>query len=205
MSSSSGPAWGGGCTAHALASTGARIMILERGSRLPREDRNWDPEAVYADEAYKSDERWVDVSGRTFRPGQFYYFGGHTKVFGVTMFRLRREDFAPWSMRAGCRRRGPSTTTRWSPTTPVPNASSACMARPAPTRRSHRARAPTRIRRSATIRRSPKSWSDCASKAFARSRCRLRCRIMTAARAFAAIPATVSPAVWVRRATPRPG
>ena len=37
---------GGGCTAHALAPTGARILILERGSRLPREERNWDPEAV---------------------------------------------------------------------------------------------------------------------------------------------------------------
>ncbi len=84
---------GGGCIAHVLAPTGARIVILERGSRLPREDRNWDPEAVYADAAYKSDERWVDGNGRSFRPGQFYYVGGHTKVFGATMFRFRREDF----------------------------------------------------------------------------------------------------------------
>ena len=84
---------GGGCIAHVLAPTGARIVILERGSRLPREDRNWDPEAVYADAVYKSDERWVDGNGRLFRPGQFYYVGGHTKVFGATMFRFRREDF----------------------------------------------------------------------------------------------------------------
>ena len=84
---------GGGCIAHVLAPTGARIVILERGSRLPREDRNWDPEAVYADAVYKSEERWVDGSGRSFRPGQFYYVGGHTKVFGATMFRFRREDF----------------------------------------------------------------------------------------------------------------
>ena len=84
---------GGGCVAHALAPTGARILILERGARLPREERNWDPEAVYADAVYKSDERWVDGTGRAFRPGQFYYVGGHTKVFGATMFRFRREDF----------------------------------------------------------------------------------------------------------------
>ena len=84
---------GGGCIAHVLAPTGARIVILERGRRMPREDRNWDPEAVYADAAYKSDERWIDGSGRSFRPGQFYYVGGHTKVFGATMFRFRREDF----------------------------------------------------------------------------------------------------------------
>ncbi len=84
---------GGGCIAHVLAPTGARIVILERGRRMPREDRNWDPEAVYADAAYKSDERWTDGSGRSFRPGQFYHVGGHTKVFGATMFRFRREDF----------------------------------------------------------------------------------------------------------------
>ena len=84
---------GGGCVAHVLAPTGARIVVLERGVRLPREMRNWDPEAVYAGAAYKSDERWVDGSGRAFRPGQFYYVGGHSKVFGATMFRFRREDF----------------------------------------------------------------------------------------------------------------
>ena len=28
-----------------------------------------------------------------FGRGQFYYVGGHTKVFGATMFRFRREDF----------------------------------------------------------------------------------------------------------------
>ena len=92
---------GGGCIAHVLAPTGARIVILERGSRLPREMRNWDPEAVYADAAYKSDERWVDGSGRAFRPGQFYYVGGHTKVFGATMFRFRREDFAAMEHEGG--------------------------------------------------------------------------------------------------------
>ena len=85
---------GGGCIARVLAPTGARIVILERGVRLPREDRNWDPEAVYADAAYISDECWIDGTGRSFRPGQFYYVGGHTKVFGATMFRFRREDFA---------------------------------------------------------------------------------------------------------------
>ena len=57
---------------------------------------------------------------------------------------------APWSTPVDCRRRGPSSTTRSSPTTPAPNASSTYMARPAPTRRSRRARARIRIRRSAT-------------------------------------------------------
>ncbi|HZF24220.1 MAG TPA: FAD-dependent oxidoreductase, partial [Burkholderiales bacterium] len=36
---------GGGAVAFTLADTGARILILERGERLPREAENWSPEA----------------------------------------------------------------------------------------------------------------------------------------------------------------
>ena len=197
---------GGGCVAHVLAPTGARIVILERGARLPRDERNWDPEAVYADAAYRSDEHWVDGSGRSFRPGQFYYVGGHTKVFGATMFRFRSEDFTGHSStREGSLRPGPSTTRRWNPTTPAPNASSACTARRAPTRRNRRAPAPIRIRRSATTRKSPRSPSACANRACTPSRCRPRCRTTRAAPACAATPATASPAGSAPRATPRPG
>ncbi len=84
---------GGSAVALKLASTGAKVLILERGVRLPREDRNWDAEQVYAKACYKADEEWLDGNGHAFRPGQFYYVGGHTKVFGTTMFRFRREDF----------------------------------------------------------------------------------------------------------------
>jgi len=37
---------GGGTLAYALAGTGKRILILERGGFLPREKENWDPLAV---------------------------------------------------------------------------------------------------------------------------------------------------------------
>ena len=84
---------GGGSVAHRLAATGASILILERGGRLPREDRNWDPEAVYAGSCYKADETWRDGAGESIHPGQFYYVGGNSKVFGTAMFRFRRHDF----------------------------------------------------------------------------------------------------------------
>lgn len=84
---------GGAAIAHCLAATGASVQVLERGQRLKREDRNWDPEEVYANACYKAAEEWVDADGNPFRPGQFYYVGGHSKVFGTTMFRFRREDF----------------------------------------------------------------------------------------------------------------
>jgi choline dehydrogenase-like flavoprotein len=84
---------GGGAVATALASTGARILILERGERLPREPQNWDPESVFVDLRYRSRETWYDAAGRPFRPGQYYYVGGASKMYGAAMFRLRERDF----------------------------------------------------------------------------------------------------------------
>src|SRR5690348_1359653 len=80
---------GGGCAALTLASTGARILILERGERLPREPQNWDAEAVFVEQRYRTHDTWYDGSGAAFRPGQFYFVGGHTKFFGTAMFRFR--------------------------------------------------------------------------------------------------------------------
>lgn len=84
---------GGGCAALTLADSGARILILERGERLTREPQNWDPEAVFVDLRYRSHETWHDGNGNPFRPGQYYYVGGHTKFYGTAMFRFRERDF----------------------------------------------------------------------------------------------------------------
>jgi len=84
---------GGGSVATALAPTGAKILILERGERLPREPQNWDPESVFVKLRYRSTETWYDRQGRPFRPGQYYFVGGATKMYGAAMFRLRERDF----------------------------------------------------------------------------------------------------------------
>jgi choline dehydrogenase-like flavoprotein len=85
---------GGGTIAHALASTPARILILERGSSIPQESQNWDPEAVWKHLRYRADEQWLDRHGRAFRPYTHYCVGGNTKFWGSVLYRLRREDFA---------------------------------------------------------------------------------------------------------------
>jgi choline dehydrogenase-like flavoprotein len=100
---------GGGAVALSLAGTGARVLILERGERLPREAENWSAEAVFAQQRYRTHETWYDDSGNPFRPGQYYYVGGHTKFYGAAMFRFREQDFAgiehaegtttPWPLR----------------------------------------------------------------------------------------------------------
>jgi choline dehydrogenase-like flavoprotein len=84
---------GGGAVALSLAGTGARVLIVERGERLPREPQNTDPQAVFVERRYRARETWVDGTGQPFRPGQYYFVGGHTKFYGTAMFRFRERDF----------------------------------------------------------------------------------------------------------------
>ena len=92
---------GGGTLAYALAPTGKKILILERGGILPREKENWDARAVFAQERYKAKEVWYDRQGRAFHPATYYYVGGNTKVYGAALLRLRREDFGEIRHRGG--------------------------------------------------------------------------------------------------------
>jgi choline dehydrogenase-like flavoprotein len=52
---------GGGTLAHALATAGKRILILERGGFLPREMENWDPGSVFVDGRYQSTDTWYGL------------------------------------------------------------------------------------------------------------------------------------------------
>jgi choline dehydrogenase-like flavoprotein len=68
-------------------------LILERGGFVPREEQNWDPEAVWKHLRYRIEDRWLDERGREFRPYTHYCVGGNTKFWGSVLYRLRREDF----------------------------------------------------------------------------------------------------------------
>ena len=92
---------GGGTMAHALAETGASILVLERGDFIPQEAENWNPEAVWKHLRYQSKERWLDEGGREFRPYTHYNVGGNTKFWGSVLYRLRREDFQAVEHRDG--------------------------------------------------------------------------------------------------------
>jgi choline dehydrogenase-like flavoprotein len=88
-----GSGMGGGTTALALARRGVDVLVVERGSRLPREPENWSPRAVFADRRYKPDEEWLDGRGGVFHPGVHYVVGGSTKVYGASLPRFRERDF----------------------------------------------------------------------------------------------------------------
>jgi choline dehydrogenase-like flavoprotein len=87
----SGP--GGGTTAAALAATGKKILLLERGDYLPRERDNWESEAVFGKGKYVADETFYDIDDNTFHPELHYFVGGNSKVYGAALFRLAPHDF----------------------------------------------------------------------------------------------------------------
>jgi choline dehydrogenase-like flavoprotein len=97
-----GSGMGGGTLAWALRRSGARVLLIERGDFLVREDANWSPEAVFRAKRYRNAEPWRDgMSGRMFAPGVHYYVGGNTKVYGACLPRFREQDFGPLEHRDG--------------------------------------------------------------------------------------------------------
>ncbi|HEX2439353.1 MAG TPA: GMC family oxidoreductase [Methylomirabilota bacterium] len=84
---------GGGTLFHALAPTGKRILLLERGDYVPREKDNWSTKAVNLEGKYATRESWRDGEGRELHPHTNYGVGGNTKFYGAALFRMRREDF----------------------------------------------------------------------------------------------------------------
>ncbi|MDP2391530.1 MAG: FAD-dependent oxidoreductase, partial [Acidobacteriota bacterium] len=84
---------GGGTVARALADTGARILVLERGDFVAQEDQNWSAESVWRQLRYRTTETWLDEGGTPFRPYTHYCVGGNTKFWGTVMYRLRPDDF----------------------------------------------------------------------------------------------------------------
>jgi choline dehydrogenase-like flavoprotein len=89
-----GSGFGGSTVALKLAAAGIRVLILERGRWVDRDESAWDSRAIQIDRKYKSetpyevDERW----GREVTyPDDAV--GGKSVFYGAASFRLRAEDF----------------------------------------------------------------------------------------------------------------
>jgi choline dehydrogenase-like flavoprotein len=92
---------GGGTLAYRLAPSGKKILILERGTFLPREKENWDTRVVFNSSRYHNKEVWYDKNGGEVHPGMSYFVGGNTKVYGAALFRLREKDFEAYQHKDG--------------------------------------------------------------------------------------------------------
>lgn len=84
---------GGSSLAYSLANTGKKVLILERGTFLPRGKENWDALQVFRHKRYYTREIWYDRSGKELNPLTSYWVGGNTKIYGGALFRLREKDF----------------------------------------------------------------------------------------------------------------
>ncbi len=92
---------GGGAIANRLALAGATVLVIERGTRLPREADNWSVKAVFHERRYATKETWRDRQGQEFNPSTYYYVGGNSKFFGTATVRFRAEDFEDLQHEAG--------------------------------------------------------------------------------------------------------
>jgi choline dehydrogenase-like flavoprotein len=84
---------GGGTLAWALAPSGLKILLLERGDWVPREKDNWSTRAVNVQGKYNTRDTWLDGDGKALHPHTNYWVGGNTKFYGAALFRLRERDF----------------------------------------------------------------------------------------------------------------
>ncbi|WP_328376727.1 GMC family oxidoreductase [Streptomyces sp. NBC_00440] len=96
-----GSGMGGATMAYALKDVGASVLLVERGDFLPQEKQNWDAGAIFRRHRYQNAEQWYDGSGKAFTPGNYYYVGGNTKLYGSSLVRFRREDFRATEHEAG--------------------------------------------------------------------------------------------------------
>ncbi|MGC6411543.1 MAG: FAD-dependent oxidoreductase [Candidatus Puniceispirillaceae bacterium] len=90
-----GSGMGGATMAAALAHTGQKIVILERGEQIAASDLARNPQAIFGEGIYRSDEQWLDENDRPFNPGNYYYVGGNSKFYGAVLIRYRACDFDP--------------------------------------------------------------------------------------------------------------
>ncbi len=90
-----GSGMGGATCAAGLAPSGADILILERGERLLDSPLTRDVRAIFQRGVFRPRETWVDGKGEPFNPGNYYYVGGNTKLYGAVLIRYRAQDFQP--------------------------------------------------------------------------------------------------------------
>lgn len=106
---------GGGTLARALADSGKRVLILERGERTAREPQNWDAREVFGNGRYVSADSWLDRNGTAFQPQAHYTVGGATKFYGAALLRMREHDFTKVAHRGGISPAWPVTLADFAP------------------------------------------------------------------------------------------
>ncbi len=84
---------GGSAAAYRLVSAGKRVLLIEKGDRLPNDGSTLDLNKVIRQGAFKSKEPWLTGRGRSFVPEEYFNLGGKTKWYGAALLRYGRDEF----------------------------------------------------------------------------------------------------------------
>lgn len=86
---------GGAAATYRLARSGKRVLLLEKGARLPRDGITLDSRRVLGSGEFKSREVWLDGQDRRFMPEEYFNLGGKTKWYGAALARFGDDEFLP--------------------------------------------------------------------------------------------------------------
>jgi choline dehydrogenase-like flavoprotein len=91
----------GGTLAAELAECGRRVLVLERGHRLPLPDQNLADIDLFRTQRYHPEQPWFGSDGDPFNPQMVYARGGNTKIWAAVLERLREAEFEGVAMQEG--------------------------------------------------------------------------------------------------------
>ena len=84
---------GGAAAAWRLAQSGRRLLIVEKGAKLPTDGSTLDVDQVFRRAAFISKEPWRTKSGRTITLKEYFNVGGKTKWSGAALIRFQPHEF----------------------------------------------------------------------------------------------------------------
>lgn len=84
----------GGCAAaFQLTQSGAKVLLLEKGERLPKDGSTLDVETVAKRKLFIDDDPWHDRMGNVIVPQERSNLGGKTKWYGAALLRFAPHEF----------------------------------------------------------------------------------------------------------------
>lgn len=95
----SGPA--GATLLQPLAAAGLKILLLERGERVPLADQNVADVDLFRKDRYHPGEQWFGPDGDPFAPQMIYGLGGNSKIWGGVLERMREREFNGLALQEG--------------------------------------------------------------------------------------------------------
>lgn len=85
---------GGSAAAYRLVHAGLRVLVIEKGARLPADGSTLDFTRVVHRGEFLSREAWRDGHGNELTPEEHFNVGGKTKWYGAALLRFGAREFA---------------------------------------------------------------------------------------------------------------